>query len=97
MIRCLGYRPCVRGTLLGFADIQLSTIGLLIHDCCHHQKGGREWLNFPARSYQDMHGRTQWAAILEFAPGAKAAREQFQRLALAAIHDVTGGEPEGAS
>jgi hypothetical protein len=88
MIRCLKFRPYEKNTLRGFCDLQLVRTGLIIRDCCLHEKGGKYWISFPARSYQDKAGGTQWAALIEFADGAKEAREAFQKQAVAAVRAV---------
>jgi hypothetical protein len=84
MIRCVRFRAYRKNTLQGFADLQLVRTGIVIKDCALHERGGRWWISFPARSYQ-VDGRTQWAALIEFADGADEARETFQRLAVAAV------------
>jgi hypothetical protein len=85
-IRCIAFRPHQKNTLRGFADLELTNTGIVIRDCCGHEKNGKEWVSFPARSYTDKNGNTQWSPLVEFAEGAREAREQFQRQALAAIH-----------
>jgi hypothetical protein len=85
MIRCIRFRSFRKNTLQGFADLQLVRTGLVIKDCCLHERAGKQWISFPARSYQDGNGRTQWAALIEFAEGAGEAREAFQRLAVTAV------------
>jgi hypothetical protein len=87
MIRCIKFRPYQKNTLQGFADLHFVRTGIVIHDCCLHQKGDRRWISFPARPYEDKDGKTQWAAMVEFAEGATAAREQFQQQAVAAVLD----------
>jgi hypothetical protein len=87
VIRCIKFRPYEKNTLKGFADLELSRVGLVLRDCTWHvHENGREWVGFPARSYQDKDGATQWQALIEFAEGAKEAREQLQRQAIEAIH-----------
>jgi len=86
MIRCLKFRPFEKNTLRGFCDLELTRVGLVIRDCTWHEKDGKEWVGFPARSYTDPDGNTQWQPLVEFAVGAKEAREQFRKAALEAIH-----------
>jgi len=86
MIRCIRFRAFRKNTLQGFADLQLVRTGLVIKDCCLHEKAGKYWISFPARSYQDKDGQTRWSPLLEFAENAGEARETFQRLAVAAVH-----------
>jgi hypothetical protein len=85
VIRCVRFRSY--DTLKGFADLELTRVGLIIHDCTWHEKNGKEWIGFPARSYTDKDGAAQWQALIEFAEGATEARRQFQELAIGAIHD----------
>jgi hypothetical protein len=89
MIRCVRFRSHIKNTLRGFADLELTRVGLVIRDCCwHRHANGREWVSFPARPYENRDGNTAWQPLIEFAEGAKQAREQFQAQALAAIHAV---------
>jgi hypothetical protein len=89
-IRCIKFRAYEKSTLRGFADFELTNVGIIIRDCPIHSKDGKEWVGFPARSFTSNTGETKWAPLVEFAADAKEAREQFQRQALAAVHDVTG-------
>ena len=91
-IRCIKFRAFEKNTLKGFADLELTHTGLVIRDCTLHEKAGKEWVGFPARSYQDKDGNTQWSPLVEFAEGAKEARAQFRKQALAAIHAVAPTE-----
>jgi hypothetical protein len=84
MIRCIKFRPYQKNTLRGFADLHFVRTGIIIHDCPLHQKGDKHWIAFPARPY-DKDGKTQWAAVVEFAEGATQAREAFQQQAVAAV------------
>jgi hypothetical protein len=86
MIRCDRFRAYEKNTLRGFADLELPRVGIIIRDCTWHMKDGKEWVNFPAKTYQDKNGNTLWQPLIEFAEGAKEARAQFQRQALDAIH-----------
>jgi hypothetical protein len=85
MIRCIKFRAYQKNTLRGFADLHLVRTGIIIRDCCLHQKSGKHWVSFPARSYQDKDGNTLWSPVVEFAEGATQAREQFQQQAVAAV------------
>jgi hypothetical protein len=89
MIRCLKFRPYTKNTLKGFADLELSRVGIVIKECCWHEKGGKEWISFPA-SFEGKDGQTQWFALVEFAQGARQARDEFQRQALEAIRVAAG-------
>jgi hypothetical protein len=84
VIRCIRFRPYQKNTLVGFADLHLVRTGIIIRDCCLHEKNDKRWISFPARSYQDKYGHTLWSPVIEFAEDATAAREQFQQQAVAA-------------
>jgi hypothetical protein len=88
MIRCIRFRPFEKNTLRGFADLELTRVGLVLRDCTWHTKNGKEWVSFAARSYEDKDGHTAWSPLIEFADGATEARKQFQQQALEAIHLV---------
>jgi hypothetical protein len=85
MIRCIKLRRHEKNTLRAFVDLELSRVGLVLRDCTWHGRDGENWISFPARSYEGDDGTTRWQPLIEFAPGAKQAREQFQRQAIAAI------------
>jgi hypothetical protein len=86
MIRCIKFRPYQKNTLRGFVDLELTRVGLVLRDCTWHIKDGKEWVGFPARAYETKNGETAWQPLIEFAEGAKEAREQFRRQAIEAIH-----------
>jgi hypothetical protein len=86
VIRCIKFRAYEKNTLRGFADLELTRVGLVLHDCTWHKKDGKEWVGFPAKSYEDRNGNTAWQPLVEFADGAKEAREKFQKQAIEAIH-----------
>jgi len=88
MIRCVRLRPHEKNTLKAFVDLELTRVGLVLRDCTWHaHENGREWIGFPARSFEDKNGNTLWQPLVEFADGASEARRQFQEQAVAAIHD----------
>jgi hypothetical protein len=92
MIRCIKFRAYEKNTLRGFADLELTRVGLVLHDCTWHEKDGKEWVGFPARSYETKDGTTAWQPLIEFAEGAKDAREQFREQAIEAIHAAANSQ-----
>jgi len=98
VIRCIKLRRSEKNTVKGFVDLELTRVGIIIRDCTWHQHAdGKEWVGFPARSYETKTGETAWQPVVEFAEGAKDAREQFRRQALDAIHAATEQPREPAS
>jgi hypothetical protein len=94
VIRCIKFRPYQKNTLRGFADLELGRTGIIIRDCTLHEKNGKEWVGFPARSYETKTGETAWQPIIEFAPGADEARRQFQEQAVSAVHQFVTAQDE---
>jgi len=87
VIRCPRFRPYEKNTLRGFADLELTRVGLVLRDGTYHRHAsGKEWVGFAAKPYETKTGETAWQAIVEFAEGATEARKQFQQQALEAIH-----------
>jgi hypothetical protein len=97
VIKCLKFRPYRKNTLQGFCDLQLVRTGLVIRDCCLHEKAGKYWISFPARSYPGKDGNTQWATLIEFADDAGESREAFQHLAVAAVRAFSDNLERGAA
>jgi hypothetical protein len=93
-ILCIKLRRYEKNTLRGFVDLQLTRVGLILRDCTWHvHEDGKEWVGFPARNYTDnTTGEIKWQPLIEFAPGAKRAREEFREQAIAAIHAVADAE-----
>jgi hypothetical protein len=92
-ILCIKYRRFEKNTLRGFVDLQLTRVGLVIRDCTwHRHPDGKEWVGFPARSYVDENGGTHWVPLIEFAEGARKAREEFREQAIKAIHAAVADE-----
>jgi hypothetical protein len=90
-IECRGFKMFEKNTLRAFVAIKITPPGLVVNDCCLHEKNGRRWLAFPARPYQ-KDGETQWQPIV--AVEDKGVLKQFQSASLAAIDRflLQGGE-----
>jgi hypothetical protein len=93
-ILCIKLRRFEKNTLKGFVDLQLTRVGIVIRDCTWHRyPDGAEWVGFLARNYTNPGtGENKWQPLVEFAPGAKKAREEFREQALKAIHAVADEE-----
>jgi hypothetical protein len=98
VIRCIKFRPYEKNTLKGFVDLELTRVGLVLRDCTwHRHPDGKEWVGFPAKSYEGNNGNTLSQPLIEFAEGAQQARrEQFRRQALEAIHVAVDEQNEEA-
>jgi hypothetical protein len=81
MIRCIRFQPDLQNTRQGYADFELTKVGLIIRRCIWHKQGKKEWVAFHAHREDDG----TWTHIVQFADSAQ--REQFRTLAVEAIHD----------
>lgn len=91
-IKIVKFRKFEKNTLRDFADIELSSVGSSLHDCCLHRKNANRWISLPAKPFE-KDGETSWIQVITF---SKKANESFQRQALAALDaylaDVSGGD-----
>jgi hypothetical protein len=69
-IRCIKFRRFEKNTLRGFCDLELTRVGLVLRDCTLHQKGDRQWVGFPAKSFTGQDGETKWSPLIEFSESA---------------------------
>jgi hypothetical protein len=82
MIRCINRCRFEKNTLKEFADLALTSVGLVLRDCTWHRHAdGKEWGGFPARSYQDQNGETKWQPLVAGRPTLSAHPEPTQPLA----------------
>jgi hypothetical protein len=77
------WREHRRNTLLGFATLRLTGVGIEIRDCPVHQKNGDRWLQMPSRPYEDAQGNQKYSYIIHFYN--KEIWKKFQTSALAAL------------
>jgi hypothetical protein len=92
-VECLGWRPCERGTLRGFAHIRVGRWRLTIGGVAVHDKNGKRWVQLPARPQLDDNrelvrepdGKIRYSKILEF--DDRDVADQFSLLVLRAIEE----------
>jgi hypothetical protein len=48
-VTCESFRPLVRNTLRGFAEITIAELRLKVHDIAIHEKGEARWAQLPSR------------------------------------------------
>ena len=73
-------------TLQATVDLTVPRWRLMFRGCLWHEKGGKEWIAFPAREWTDSSGAKKYANLAEFTERATADR--FQIAALAAAHQL---------
>jgi hypothetical protein len=96
-IRLRGFRPLAKGTLIGFADIELPG-ALLVHDCpVFRAKDGSAWAALPAKPVvdrdgkqkADANGKRQFAPVLEW-----CNRELANRFSAVVINLIRRAAPD---
>jgi hypothetical protein len=90
-VTCLAWRPCVRGTLLGFACIHVRAWGLAINSVAVHESHGKQWVQLPSKPMLDdqrelvrgQGSKIQYAKIAEFTDHTVA--DHFRAAVIAAV------------
>jgi hypothetical protein len=92
---CIDWKPCERGTLLGFATIKMPS-GLAIGGVALHAKGEAKWAQLPSKPMLDqdtrqlMHGpdgKVKYAKVLWF--DDHAVGDRFSAAVIEAIARFT--------
>jgi hypothetical protein len=97
-MKCLAWKPLTRGSMLGFADLELGN-GLILKGCTLLESNGRRWCNPPGRPTLDgerkvtigADGRIVYASVVDFT--TKAIRSKWSEAAVAAIEDDPSKAP----
>jgi hypothetical protein len=98
-MRLLGWKPHIKSTLRGFADIETAS-GLQIAGIGLHQNGPNRWIGMPGKPVleNDQHvagpnDKKPWAKVISFRGGkvANAFRDQVIALVLAQHPDAFDG------
>jgi hypothetical protein len=86
----LNLRRAQKNTLIGFVDLELFDLGIIIKYVCWHEKNSKQRVSPPGRQYQDKTSDAlRWVNTIEFA--TDTARREFQGAALTAIHREAAG------
>ena len=102
-LQLLEWRPFIKGSLIGFASIQLP-IGLTIKECPVFCSNGKEWVNLPAKPQLDRDGKPRldpvtgkalYASIIEWPD--RDTRDRVSEAVISAVreagHRIDGSEP----
>jgi hypothetical protein len=94
-MRLRKWRPLVRNTLRGFADVEMPS-GFQIDEIAVHVRDGRAWASLPARPMLDADGRhvvredkPQYATIMRW-----RTRELADRWSAAVIELIRQANPD---
>jgi hypothetical protein len=100
-VKCIAFKPLARGSMLGFADLEM-TSGLILRGCTLLESNGRRWCNPPSRPrldgdrkpMTDDGGKIVYAVVVDFA--SKTIRSRWSAEAVAAIDAYISTTPAGA-
>ena len=84
------FRAHEKNTLIGFCNVELVDLCMIIKDCTVHQREGKTWISLPSRSYQNNEGEAVWTDVVVFSD--KEKRDEFQTAAVSAFHSFMGKE-----
>jgi len=96
-VKCLAYKARNKGSLLGFADLEMKG-GLILCDCTVHESRGTRWVSPPGKPMIGADGaairkdgKTAYAPVVRFA--SKEVRDLWSNAAVRAIAAFLGQAP----
>src|SRR5262249_11591214 len=98
-IAVTGFKKLRKGTLLGFADITIRELRLLVHEVAVHARGEARWAAMPSKPWlrdgvavRDGDGKIQYSQLFEFED--RPTRDAFSAAVWKALLQF---DPEAAS
>lgn len=90
-LRLVSWKAVTKGSLRGFATIEISPLDLKVHDCVLHVSHGKAWAALPGRPQidkdgrhrRDVNGKPAYAPIIEW-----TSRERRDRFSAAVVQLV---------
>jgi hypothetical protein len=90
-ITCRSFRAFRRNSLLGFAEVTIEELGLVIKDVALHTKNGSRWAQPPAKPQMrdgaivkdEATGKIAYTPIVELT--SRQARDRFSEAVIAAV------------
>jgi hypothetical protein len=90
-VTCESFRPLVRNTLRGFAEITIAELRLKVRDVAIHERGEARWAQLPAKPQvkdgalvkDPGTGKIQYINVMEF--DSRAVRDAFSRVVIDAV------------
>jgi hypothetical protein len=96
-IVCKKVSPLERNTLRGFAEINITDLGMTIRDVAIHCKNGSTWASPPSKPQikdgavvKDEAGKIAYAPIIEFC--SREARDKFSAAVIEAVRATADGK-----
>jgi hypothetical protein len=95
-LRCKKFKPLVRNTLRGFADVFVVELKLTICDVALHSKNGKTWAQLPSKPQvrdgalvKGDDGKVQYIPMMSW--DSRAVSDAFSRAAVAAVRELAPG------
>jgi hypothetical protein len=92
-VRCTRFKPLVRNTLRGFADVFVVELKLTICDVALHSKNGKTWAQLPAKPQvrdgvlvKGDDGKIQYVPMMQW--DSRAVSDAFSAAAVAAVREL---------
>jgi hypothetical protein len=89
-VTCESFRPLVRNTLRGFAEITIAELRLKVRDIAIHEKGEARWAQLPSKAQikdgalvKDVTGKVQYIHVMDF--DSREVRDAFSRAVVQAV------------
>jgi hypothetical protein len=89
-IECKNFRPFAKNTLVGFAEVYVKDLALVIKDVSLHRKNTARWAALPAKPLlkdgllmKDSEGKGQYMPFAEFT--SREARDAFSAAVITAV------------
>jgi hypothetical protein len=92
-VRCREFKPLVRNTLRGFAEVHIGELRLTIKDIPAHTKGGRCWAQLPSKPQvkdgnlvKNDEGKVQYIPMLAW--DTRAVSDAFSDAVVRAVREL---------
>jgi hypothetical protein len=100
---CLDWRSLERGTLLGFANVHIPAVRIVIRDVAIHARDGKRWAALPSKAQigkdreliRDDAGKIKYVPVLEF--DNRKVADAFSEAALRAVDNFLARRGQRAS
>lgn len=92
-ISIVEFKPLRRGSLLGFATINVQQMRMTIRDVTVHESHGKRWASLPSKPQvgrdrelvKDADGKLKYSPVFEF--DSRAVSDAFSAAVLAAFYE----------
>jgi hypothetical protein len=97
MIEILNYEKANKNKIIGYVDVRVPKLGMVIRKIAHLQSDQKKWFNFPTFSKEQPDGKVRYSSYCQF--DLEAHNSQFFEILsekvkeYCAKHDIKEPEP----